>query len=158
MVLFAGTATLAALACSNDSTAPALATMFAATMNGANERLNPVTTTATGSATFTIDESAGTIAYAVTVNNIVDVIACHIHAGRVDVAGPIVVNLCTTTPASGTINGTLVTGTITAASIGASVPISFASLVSLIRNGDAYINVHTQTNPGGEIRGQILAQ
>jgi hypothetical protein len=26
----------------------------------------------------------------------------------------------------------------------------------LMRNGNAYFNVHTQLNPGGEIRGQIV--
>jgi len=46
--------------------------------------------------------------------------------------------------------------------------ITFDSLVSAIRAGNAYVNVHTSTpgctagdpgcNPGGEIRGQIQAQ
>ena len=33
--------------------------------------------------------------------------------------------------------------------------ISFDSLVVLMGNGMAYVNVHTNTNPGGDIRGQI---
>ena len=148
---------LAGLACSNDNTAPAAATRFTVTLTSANERPTPNSSTATGTATFTIDETAGTITYTVTVANIVNVIAAHIHVGRSDAAGPIVVNLLATTPPAGTINGQLTTGTITAASIGTGVPITFASLLALMRSGDIYTNVHTQANPGGEIRGQLVA-
>jgi hypothetical protein len=31
----------------------------------------------------------------------------------------------------------------------------FDSLISLMRAGEAYVNVHTRTNPGGEVRGQL---
>lgn len=31
----------------------------------------------------------------------------------------------------------------------------FDSLISLMRTGDVYVNVHTRTNPGGEVRGQL---
>ena len=30
-----------------------------------------------------------------------------------------------------------------------------SDLVKLINDGEAYVNVHTETNPKGEIRGQI---
>ena len=155
---FAVALALGGLACNNDNTSPAAATQFSASMTSANERPTPNASTATGSATFTIDETAGTITYNVTVANITNVTASHIHVGRADAAGPIVVNLLAATPPAGTINGQLTTGTITAASIGTGVPVSFATLVALIRSGDTYINVHTQANPGGEIRGQLVAQ
>ena len=148
---------LAGAACNDDTTAPALATQFTANLTGANEKPTAVTTTATGTATFTIDETAGTITYTVNVTNITNVIASHIHVGRSDAAGPVVVNLLATTPPAGTINGQLTAGTINAASIGTGVPITFASLVALMRSGDIYTNVHTQANPGGEIRGQLVA-
>jgi hypothetical protein len=32
---------------------------------------------------------------------------------------------------------------------------TLADLISAINNGDTYVNVHTQTHPDGEIRGQI---
>jgi len=35
---------------------------------------------------------------------------------------------------------------------------TFATLAAKIRAGNAYINVHTPANPGGEIRGQLVAQ
>ena len=51
----------------------------------------------------------------------------------------------TTTP----LTGVLVTGAAPRSKI------SFDSLVVLMGNGMAYVNVHTNANPGGDIRGQI---
>ena len=34
---------------------------------------------------------------------------------------------------------------------------STGTLAAKIRSGTAYINVHTLANPGGEIRGQLVA-
>lgn len=51
------------------------------------------------------------------------------------------------TTASGTFTGTF-TGTNSAS-------VSLDSLLVLMRTGKAYTNIHTATNPGGEIRGQI---
>jgi hypothetical protein len=31
-----------------------------------------------------------------------------------------------------------------------------SDLVSIIKNGQAYVNIHTEQNKNGEIRGQIL--
>ncbi len=35
------------------------------------------------------------------------------------------------------------------------VAISFDDLLSAMRNGNAYVNVHTKVYPAGEIRGQV---
>jgi hypothetical protein len=32
---------------------------------------------------------------------------------------------------------------------------AFAELLALIRSGNAYVNVHSSSAPGGEVRGQI---
>ena len=50
---------------------------------------------------------------------------------------------------TGTVNGVLVAGAATRSRI------PFDSLVVLMRNGNAYVNLHTTAFPGGEIRGQI---
>ena len=53
------------------------------------------------------------------------------------------------------------TGTLVSDSNGVTTgtpAITFDSLVSAIRAGNAYVNVHTTANPGGEIRGQITPQ
>jgi hypothetical protein len=69
-----------------------------------------------------------------------DAIAAHIHTGAVGTPGPVVLALCgpCSTPASGT-------GTVPQA------------VVDAIQAGTAYVNVHTVTNKGGEIRGQLAA-
>ena len=68
-------------------------------------------------------------------------VAAHIHAGKRGVAGPVIVPLCG--PCK---NGQVGKATITAATI------------SKIESGNAYLNVHTAKNAGGEIRGQIAAK
>ena len=82
----------------------------------------------------------------------------HIHFGQPGVAGGIVVALCgepgkPACPPSGEL-----TGTITAADVQAVQGIEAGridQLIDVIRHGLAYVNVHTTTNPTGEIRGQI---
>jgi hypothetical protein len=67
-------------------------------------------------------------------------IAAHIHVGAAGVAGPVRVPLCA--PCSSGVSGT---ATIT------------AEVLDAIMTGRAYVNVHTPTNPAGEIRDQVAA-
>jgi hypothetical protein len=65
-------------------------------------------------------------------------IAAHIHVAAPGVAGPVRVPLCA--PCSSGVTGT---ATIT------------ADVLDAILTGRAYVNVHTPTNPAGEIRDQV---
>jgi hypothetical protein len=67
-----------------------------------------------------------------------DAIAAHIHIAARGVAGPVVVPLC-----SPCTNGATGTANIN------------ATVLDAIENDRAYVNVHTKTNPAGEIRGQV---
>jgi len=96
------------------------------------------------------------------------VTAAHVHFGQKGVNGGVIFFLCgggptAACPASGTI-----TGTITAAEVSVlpadnpdSVipqgiqPGDLAGTIRAILSGVTYVNVHTQTFPAGEIRGQI---
>jgi hypothetical protein len=137
---------------------PSPAAQWRAALTGANE-VPPVTTTATGTFTATLDEAAGTLAWTLTVPSITNATAAHIHTGAAGVNGGIVVNLFAA-PASGptsvipasSIN---VTGTARSADVIGTLAGNFAGLVTAIKGGTAYVNVHTTQNPGGEIRGQI---
>ena len=146
-----------AAACSDDDPPdPELETNFVASLSGAAERPTPVTTSATGSATVTIDDASSTFAFSVTVKGLLSPFMAHIHVWGVDVAVPIALSLLATAPPVGTFNGVLASGTGTAAQVVGGE--TFATLAAKIRAGTAYINVHTVANQGGEIRGQLVAQ
>jgi hypothetical protein len=89
--------------------------------------------------------------------------AAHIHFGNRFTAGGVVVNLCgaggkPACPAGNTTTQATVTGTIIAADVLAiqGIPAGgFDQLVKAIRAGVTYVNVHTATFPGGEIRAQL---
>ena len=135
---------------------------YEATLTGAAERPTPVTTTATGS--FTLEDNGASMTYNLTVNGLVGpVTGAHIHAiprsgaAPADTTGGIVVNLNPTLPTGGT--GVLASGTITQASIlglGGAAAISMDSLRTLMNAGRTYVNVHTQANTAGHIRGTIV--
>jgi len=97
----------------------------------------------------------------------------HIHVAQSSVNGAIVIWLCGTTPNTPGPTGTQicpvsgsVTGTIRAsdvvvppASTGAQQIAAgeLEEVIAAMRAGAAYVNVHTNLSPGGEIRGQIRA-
>ena len=129
-------------------------TEFEATLSGANE-VPPVSTTATGSATLTVEGSE--IVYRVDVVGLENVLVSHIHVGAEGENGPVRMNLCGVPPDSPACS-TETTGVLVEGSNGVTQDITFDSLVSAIRAGNAYVNVHTTQNTGGEIRGQITPQ
>ncbi len=82
--------------------------------------------------------------------------AAHIHLGAKGKNGPPVANLFTGPKKEGIFSGTLADGTLTDENLMGSLagkPLS--SLVDMIKKGNAYVNVHTDKYPDGELRGQI---
>lgn len=129
---------------------------FIAELNGANEAPNPVTTNATGTATFTLID-ATTLTYDVSVSDIDSATAAHIHVGNAGTPGGVIVDLFTQQPATALdFTGSLASATITGTNSG--IDMSFDSLLTRMRNGSLYVNVHSKTSPGGEIRGQIVVK
>lgn len=112
-----------------------------------------------GEARFKLSDDGTSLHYKLNVANIDDVTQSHIHIAPPGVNGPIVVFLFGFVAGGVTENGTLAEGTITAANLIARPAIGFGAtmpeLVAAMRNGNAYVNVHTVVLPGGEIRGQI---
>ena len=129
---------------------------FDAKLTGKDE-VPPKDTKASGVAEFTVT-GANSMSYKVTVNNMEKVTAAHIHQGKVGENGPVVVTLFKTDSPSATTNGDLSQGTIASDKFEgplAGKPLS--DLINMINNGEAYVNVHTQANPKGEIRGQLFS-
>ena len=150
-VLGAAAIAFAGTSCGSDSTGPSNKT-YIANLSPANEV--PVkTTTGTGVVTFT---DLGTeIDWVMTLNGVTNVIASHIHApAPVGTNANVIINLYlpNTPPATGTLTGLVARGSITNAN---NTSVSLDSLRVLFNNGNAYVNVHTSANPGGEIRDQV---
>lgn len=132
-------------------TVTAPTTGFVAYLNGANERPNTTPVSSTGAAVFTL--SGTTMSYIVTYQGIASPpTGLHIHSpANANVAAGVSVDLLTTPQTSTT--GVL-TGSFTASAI-RTAGVSLDSMLVLIRTGNAYVNVHSTTYPGGEIRGQL---
>jgi len=143
----------ALVACSKDDEAPTIVLpvpeTFSASLAGANERPNPVATTATGSATFSVLNGIAT--YSISVTGLSGVpTASHIHApADPTIAVGVLVPFTINNPVA---TGTIATGTFTATN---NTAVTFDSLLVLLRNGKAYVNVHTAANPAGEVRGTV---
>jgi hypothetical protein len=147
---------------------------FAAPLTGASES-PPNASPGTGFALVTIDSVAHTLFISVNFSNLTaGNTAAHIHvingpadANTSDTIGPV----ATTTPTfagfpTGAITGTFVNtldttlaSTYNAAFLtaaGGTTALSEAALFSGIADGRAYLNIHTSTFPGGEIRGFLV--
>jgi hypothetical protein len=137
---------------------PAAAQTFTltATLTGA-EQDPPLNTGAFGTATVTVDLAARTVTYRVDVFNLPSgVRASHIHVGAAGTAGPVIVNFEPPVPAS---NEFGFSGTVPDAEFVMrpdqgirSADDAFQSIIG----GNSYVNVHSDVNRGGEIRGQLI--
>jgi hypothetical protein len=124
---------------------------FVATLSG-QEEVPPTNSQATGMADFTI--TGENAEYSVNASNIQGVTAGHIHSGQGE-NGPIVVTLFKNDSPTNEVSET---GSITVDKLeGPMAGKQLTDLVTAMRNGEIYVNIHTEQNPNGEIRGQITS-
>ena len=150
---------------------------------------SPADSNAQGQAIFQIAADQQSFDYKLIVSNIENVVQAHIHCGPVGVNGPIVVWLYPSPSSTAALqgptgrqDGVLVEGTVNNTIDGpppdsnhvtpTTNPLcpggvaSFADVLARIREGNAYVNVHTNDGvappnqgpgdfPGGEVRGQF---
>jgi hypothetical protein len=160
-----------------------------ATLLGANERPlvgNVANSPGSGTAVLTINDDRTQISYTVTYTGLTNVVQGHIHVGGPDVAGPIILYLCTNigvgtnvgiggaplpTPQpcpqgpSVTITGTLTTADLIPRPTNNPPVNTFDDAVTQILNGNTYTNIHTDdrvappnTGPGDFPGGEIRGQ
>src|SRR4030095_1809607 len=126
-----------------------------AALSGGNE-VPVVVTGAGGNATVTMNVAAGTITYRVEVFNMpTGTTASHIHAGGIGAGGPVVINFVVTPNIS---NDFVIQGTATVADLAARPAQGINSMddvAQMLATNQAYVNVHSTANPGGEIRGPV---
>ena len=140
-----------AFAQENEQTEP-----FSAMLSG-GEEVPPVDTAATGVASFTV-EGGESIIYNVNVTGMDKVTAAHIHNAPKGENGDVVVTLFKADSPTGEISGSLANGTITNSTLeGDMQGLAVIDLIKAMERGETYVNVHTEENPNGEIRGQISA-
>lgn len=113
--------------------------LFDVLLNGDQESPS-VDTRATGLGKITVSPDLSTIHYHIIVDSLSGAInGAHFHAGIAGRNGGVVLDI------SDDINGNVISG---------SAPLTI-ELLNMMLAGGLYINVHTDENPGGEIRGQV---
>lgn len=112
--------------------------MYGAELTGAAQ-VPPVETAATGTAEVTVDAEAMTLSWTVTAEGLSgDPVAAHFHGpASPEETAPPVIDISENWQEGST--------EIT------------AEQMQMIQDGMTYINLHTEANPDGEIRGQVMA-
>jgi hypothetical protein len=147
------------------------------TLSG-TQQVPPVKTNGIGTASFELLDDNKTIHYRINILDVPNITGMHIHKGKVGENGDVVVNLYNNSKeniilnenetkmsqiesssvkvngnvqssflASGTINNSDLKGPLSGKNI--------SDLFNLIKSQNTYVNVHSQSHPDGEIRGEI---
>jgi hypothetical protein len=126
------------------------------------EEVPAVSTVASGKFTAKIDRSDQVIEYTLSFEDLeANSLFAHIHLGQRTANGGVSVFLCgggdkPPCPAtSGTVEGTIDPADVIGPAAQGIAAGEFEELVTAIRAGVTYANVHSSKFPGGEIRGQI---
>lgn len=123
------------------------------TLSGANE-VPPVTSSGTG--TFRATASANSLAYTLSASGTgTGITLAHIHSGPAGANGPVVANIYL--GGGSGVASLNQSGVITQADLVGPMAGDMAAFMSALRAGTLYVNVHTVSNPGGELRAQFPA-
>lgn len=136
--------------------------IFIAGLTGAAE-IPPRQTDASGAVAVSLNPDGTSLHYRLSVSDIQDVTAAHLHIGLPDENGPIVVPLLgqgapgdNATLPEGVADGVIAEGDIAVTDLtGPLTGTPLLVLMELLRSGAIYANVHTSLYPEGEIRGQM---
>ena len=130
-----------------------------------DQEVPPTITSTRGKIKLNFDRALSKVDFVLTVKDGVAVTQAHLHCGRAGSNGPVVAFLFNGAPVPGPggidVDGLLARDTLTNESI---VPgpcgdfniVNIASLFAAMRDGIIYLNVHSEGNPPGEVRGQIF--
>jgi spermidine/putrescine-binding protein len=120
------------------------------------EEVPPNDSPATGMAWVKASEKE--VGFKINVTDIDKATAAHIHLGEKGKNGPVVVTLFKSDTPTELKNGTLGEGNVTATNFeGPMKGKALNDLVTAMKNGSTYVNVHTTDIPDGEIRAQLAS-
>jgi hypothetical protein len=149
LVLVAGTGAVSA-------NAPA--TQFRAHLTG-DQEVPPTGSAGTGTLTLRLTDNGTKLRFRLRAEGVGRIIQSHIHVGAPGTNGPVVVYFFAPTPNTAdtaiTGEGFEVGGVRTEADFKFAAPMTFADFIAQLRAGGTYVNIHSPTFKGGEIRGQI---
>lgn len=149
---------------------------YNATLSG-NQQVPPVKTNGIGTASFELLDDNKTLHYQITALDVPNITGIHIHQGKTGENGDVIVNLyhyngnifqnvnetklSQIDSSSVTINGKtqsslIASGTINNSDLkGPLLGKNISDLITLMQSKNTYVNVHSESHPDGEIRGQI---
>jgi hypothetical protein len=156
-LVLAMTVTIASITVVSASVAPSpvFANVYFMTNMTGQQEVPPVDTKAVGEAILTQDiPSNQTMHTFVNVTGTQGITQGHIHSGAEGENGPIVVTLFNFDSPQ---NEVLQYSNFTASNLeGPMEGKTMQDLITAMKSGSTYINVHTEQNPNGEIRGQLV--
>jgi hypothetical protein len=121
-----------------------------------------VSTTGKGTLTLKVGRHRDSIEFRLTYDGLEGLsTAAHIHFGQRNVNGGVAAFLCgggglpACPPVGGTVEGTIMVNDVIGPSGQGIAPAEFAELLRAIKDNAAYVNVHSDKHPTGEIRGDI---
>ena len=131
---------------------------FSATIS-AKDEVPPTKSIANGTAKFEVNENDSQISYWVNLTGLKKITQAHIHNGTSGQNGDVLVNLSNSKSAKNPDNPEIqLTGTITKDDLqGPLKGRELSDLLIVMRNGQAYVNAHTEIYPKGAIRGQVMS-
>jgi len=126
-----------------------------------DQQVPSVDTRAFGFAEVQLSEDNNTLSFEVVVCNIANVVASHIHVGAAGTNGPVVLPFFGSSTPFNSTRGchTLAEGTRTSTNLVARPEAginTWTDFINALIAGNSYVNVHTTTHAGGEIRGQLV--
>ena len=149
---------------------------YNATLSG-NQQVPSVTTNGIGTASFELLDDNKTLHYQIIALDVPNITGIHIHQGKTGENGDVIVNLYHSNgkifqnvnetklsqidSSSVTINGKtqsslIASGTINNSDLkGPLLGKNISDLITLMQSKNTYVNVHSESHPDGEIRGQI---
>lgn len=127
---------------------------------------DPAAISSTGTGTFRARVDGDAVVWSLAYRDLEGAVQqAHIHLGNHSQSGGISVFLCSNLgngpagtpacPASGTVGGTIEADDVIGPAAQGIAPGELDELLSAVRAGAAYVNVHSTLYPGGEIRTQI---
>lgn len=160
LVILTLAASLAMVGFSSSAASPSFQRSYEALATGAQE-VPPIPSRTRGRVNLGFAPNLAYARYRVDVFRGTGVMAAHLHCAGAGENGPIVATLFADDPTD--INDTLTSGYLTSADIeeqdgAGECPVvinNIASLRNAVHEGLIYVNVHTEDNPLGEVRGQL---